>query len=109
LKLLFDLNLSPRLVTRLADLFPDSSHVQDLGLGEAVDDAVDHARHNGFCIVSKDEDYNDFSLVRGSPPKVIWLLIGNCTTDEIETLIRSNHGEILAFEADPHVGTLALG
>ena len=68
LKLLFDQNLSPRLVTRLADPFPDSSHVQDLGLGEAVDDAVwDHARHNGFCIVSKDEDYNDFSLAARQP------------------------------------------
>ena len=37
-------------------------------------------RVNGFAIVSKDADYNSLSVVRGSPPKVIWLLLGNCTT-----------------------------
>lgn len=81
MKLLFDQNLSPKLVARLADLFPDSVHVQSLGLDSADDNQIwEHARLNGFAIVSKDEDYNNLSVVRGSPPKVIWLQLGNCTT-----------------------------
>ena len=110
MRLLFDQNLSPRLVERLADLFPGSSHVLSAGLDVASDDAVwEYARLNGYCIVSKDEDYNDYSIVRGSPPKVLWLLLGNCTTDDVERLLRARTGEIAAFGADAVVGTLALG
>lgn len=74
MKLLFDQNLSPKLANRLADLFPDSSHVQSGGLDCASDERVwEYALRNGFAIVSKDEDYNNLSVLRGSPPKVIWL------------------------------------
>ena len=48
MKLLFDQNLSPKLMNLLADLFPDSSHVQSEKLECASDDQVwDHARLNG--------------------------------------------------------------
>jgi len=40
MKLLFDQNLSPTLVMRLADLFPDASHVQAIDLDCASDDRV---------------------------------------------------------------------
>jgi predicted nuclease of predicted toxin-antitoxin system len=80
-KLLFDRNLSPKLVALLADLFPHSCHVQTAGL-DCVDDVRgwDFARLNGYAIVTKDEDYNNLSVLRGCPPKVIWLQLGNCTT-----------------------------
>jgi Domain of unknown function (DUF5615) len=39
-RLLLDQNLSPRLVRALADLFPGSTHVRDVGLSRATDDAV---------------------------------------------------------------------
>jgi predicted nuclease of predicted toxin-antitoxin system len=109
MKLLFDQNLSPKLVTRLADLFPDSVHVQSAGLDCATDDHIwDHARHNGFAIVSKDEDYNNLSVMRGTPPKVIWLQLGNCTTTQVEAVFRARFADIKAFEKDPSVGTLVL-
>ena len=74
MKLPCDQNLSPKLVNRLADLFPGSSHVQSVGLDGAEDVQVwEHARLNGLAIVSKDADYNNFSVLWGSPPKVIWL------------------------------------
>ena len=48
MKLLLDQNLSPRLVARLADLFPDSQHVSYVGLDRASDRAVwDYARDHG--------------------------------------------------------------
>ena len=40
MKLLFDQNLSPRLLPALADIFPNSNHVRNVGLGRADDDAV---------------------------------------------------------------------
>ena len=71
MKLLFDQNLSPKLVNRLADLFPDSCHVQSAALDCADDNQIwEHARQNGLAIVTKDEDYNNLSVIRGSPPKV---------------------------------------
>jgi predicted nuclease of predicted toxin-antitoxin system len=109
LKLLFDQNLSPKLVNRLTDLFPGSSHVHSVGLDCASDDQVwEHARLNGFAIVTKDEDYNNLSVVRGSPPKVLWLQLGNCTTAHVEAVFRARLADIEAFERDPSVGTLVL-
>src|SRR6185437_16029378 len=109
MKLLFDQNVSPKLVNRLADLFPGSSHVQSAGLDCASDDQIwEYARQNGFAIVTKDEDYNNLSVVRGSPPKVIWLQFGNCTTVHLEAVFRARFADIEAFEIDPSVGTLVL-
>ena len=109
MKLLFDQNLSPKLVHRLADLFPDSSHVQAEGLDRATDDQIwEHARSNGFAVVTKDEDYNNLSVLRGTPPKVLWLQLGNCTTARVEAVFRSRFADIKAFEKDPSVGTLVL-
>lgn len=109
MKLLFDQNLSPKLVNRLGDLFPGSSHVQSVGLDSADDDQVwEHARLNGFAIVSKDADYNNLSVLRGSPPKVIWLQLGNCTTAQVEAAFRAHVADIEVFEKDASVGTLVL-
>jgi hypothetical protein len=47
-KLLFDENLSHRLVSKLADLFPDSTHVRDVGLKSMDDPLVwDFAKSSG--------------------------------------------------------------
>jgi len=46
--------------------------------------------------------------VRGSPPKVLWVQLGNCTTAQVEALFRARFAEIEAFENDPSVGTLVL-
>ena len=109
MKLLFDQNLSPKLASRLADLFPGSTHVQTAALDCADDDRVwGYARLNGFAIVSKDADYNTLSVLRGSPPKVIWLQLGNCTTAQVEAAFRSHFADIEVFERDPIAGTLAL-
>lgn len=110
MKLLFDENLSPKLVKCLADLFPGSTHVETVGL-DATDDVKvwEFARRETYAIVTKDEDFGTISVLRGVPPKIIWLQIGNCTTAKVESAIRSRFAEIAAFEQDPSVGTLVLG
>ena len=83
MKLLIDQNLAPRLARDLADIFPDSAHVRDLGMAAAPDQTIwDHAKEEGFVIVSKDNDFQHMSFVLGPPPKVIWIRRGNCSVQE---------------------------
>jgi predicted nuclease of predicted toxin-antitoxin system len=71
LKLLFDANLSPKLVGRLAELFPESVHVFDTGLARFTSDETiwEYARSNGFVIVTADSDFLGLAEERGSPPQ----------------------------------------
>ena len=109
MKLLFDQNLSPRLVDGLSDVYPDASHVSIVGLDAAYDDAVwTYARANNYIIVTKDADFGDLGVLRGFPPKVIWLRLGNCTTHQIEKSLRVHYVTVEAFCADPVVGILTL-
>ncbi|MBI4625067.1 MAG: DUF5615 family PIN-like protein [Verrucomicrobia bacterium] len=109
MKLLFDENLSPALPARLATLFQDSDHVRNLGLARAPDTLVwQHALEHGFIIVSKDEDFHHLSFLRGAPPKVIGLSLGNCSTARLEKLLRERAGEIAAFAADSTAAFLPL-
>lgn len=109
MKLLFDENLSPALSRLIADLFPNSVHVRDVGM-KATDDPIvwDYAKDNDFMIVSKDADMHDLSLVFGNPPKVVWLRLGNCSTRQVEELLRLDFDVIKLFYADENVSLLVL-
>ena len=101
MKLLFDQNLSPRLVAAVADVFPGSAHVRDIGLARADDAAVwSVARDQGYAIVSKDSDFHLRSFVEGHPPKVLWVQVGNCTTADIEARLCGNARELTRFLLD---------
>ncbi|HEY7022854.1 MAG TPA: DUF5615 family PIN-like protein [Ktedonobacterales bacterium] len=107
--LLFDQNLSPRLANRLADLFLGAQHVAQIGLDRASDLAVwEYARTHDCALVTKDADFNDLSVLRGSPPKVLWLRLGNCTPNDIEQTLRRAHSEVVAFLGDPTLSILEL-
>jgi predicted nuclease of predicted toxin-antitoxin system len=109
MKLILDENLSPSLVARLADLFPGSTHVVSLGLGNTDDGVIwDFAKKEGFTITSKDSDYVDRGMQEGPPPKVIAITLGNCTTGQIESLLRMRIAAIRAFAADPQEAILFL-
>src|SRR3990172_4181087 len=107
---LLDQNLSPRLTSLPADLFPNSVHVRDVGLQRADDLTVwSHARTHGLVIVSKDADFRQMSFLLGHPPKVVLVRLGNCSTAEIANLICTNTDAIGAFVQDEEAGFLALG
>ena len=102
MKLLFDHNLSHKLIRRLADVFPVSTQTGLLHFSRAADEVIwQHARNQGFTVVTLDKDFADLALLRGSPPKIIWLRCGNSTVMEVERLLRLNLAAILRFETSP--------
>ncbi len=109
MKLLFDENLSHRLAEKLSDLFPGSTHVRFVGLESAEDPKVwELAVKDDFVIVSKDSDMHDRSLLFGFPPKVIWVRLGNCSTRQVEALIRLEVSRIAEFIGDDFASFLTL-
>lgn len=98
MKLLFDQNISHRILPLLADIYPDAAHVREFALKDAMDRSIwDFAAVNGWAIISKDGDFHQFSLLFGAPPKIIWLRVGNRTTGELAQLLRSKRDDIKAF------------
>ncbi len=109
MRLLFDQNLSPRLVAALDDLFPGSTHVRSVGLVGAVDELIwAYALQNGFTILSKDKDFVEMSVRLGAPPKVISLRLGNTSTRFVEAVLRDAAHEIEAFLAEPNLNMLSI-
>jgi predicted nuclease of predicted toxin-antitoxin system len=107
--LLFDQNLSRRLPALLAAEFPGAEQVIAAGLSTADDRAVwAYAAAHGLAIVSKDSDFAQLSSTLGSPPKVIWLRIGNGPTRDVVALLRARVADVQAFLADPTADVLEL-
>lgn len=110
MRLLFDENLSARLAHALADAYPESAHLADVDLLGAPDETVwRHAAAYGFVLVTKDEDFQRLSVVRGPPPKVVWIRLGNCATADVARLLRLRHDDVARFVAHEDAAFLALG
>lgn len=101
MKLLLDENLSRRLVPFLQHDFPGSSQVVLLGMESASDKEVWlRARADGYVVVTRDADFQELSLVWGSPPQVIRLRTPNQTRAAVLKLLLDNKASILeALEA----------
>jgi predicted nuclease of predicted toxin-antitoxin system len=108
-KLLFDENLSPTLVKGLHAEFPQSEHVFNVGLGSAPDlDIWRHAEMHGFIIVTKDYDFEALSALRGSPPKLVLVKVGNATTRQVEDVLRRSAESIRLFGENPQRSCLIV-
>lgn len=98
MKLLLDENLSDRIIARIDDLYPDSTHVKTLGLTNTDDKIIwEYAKSNNLIIVSKDSDFHQRSLLYGYPPKFIYLRIGNSPTSRIIQILRDSFDIIRQF------------
>lgn len=109
MKLLFDENLSPKLLKKVSSLFPGSEHLENAGLGSAEDRLVwEYALNHDFIIVTRDSDFNDLSVIHGYPPYVVWIRCGNCTTANIADTIIQNSQDILDFVTSGKHGIVIL-
>lgn len=81
-----------------------------LGLAGASDESIWQAAIQRQCtLVTKDEDFHRLSILRGAPPKVIWMRLGNCTTSDIENLLRRHFDEVVQFVLHQEATFLELG
>ena len=108
--LLFDENLSYRLVAELSDLYPRCAHVRHIGLLGATDETIwDYAIHHDMIITTKDADFYQRSMLRGAPPKIIWIQIGNGSTAQVAMVLRREFPVIQQFLQDSEAAFLRLG
>ena len=80
-----------------------------MGLLGTSDLAIWQYAQGSNYVVTKDQDYHRLSVLYGPLPKVIWIGLGNCATDEIVRLLRARRDDIEAFRQDEESGFLALG
>lgn len=113
MKILLDQNISFRVIKGIQDLFPLARQVRELGIENYSDRKIwEFAMKEDYSIVTFDSDFYDLNLVLGTPPKIIWLRIGNATTDDIIQLFRQNSELIKEFLTNPdfsQLGCLEIG
>jgi len=109
MKLLVDQNLSPRLVERLGDPYPGSTHVRQEELKRGTDREIwEFAEEFGYTIVTKDSDFNEMVVAWGAPPDVVWVRLGNCTTDAIERALRASSDQLEMLDDSEEIGLLEI-
>lgn len=109
MKLLLDHNLSHKLVRRLEDLYPASTQTRLLGFGRTGDAEIwFYARTHDYILVTKDRDIPNLAVLRGAPPKIVWLRIGNCSVEAMEAVLRRNYAAIERLVEDQEQIVLEL-
>lgn len=109
MKLLFDQNISRRLLRDIDVAFPGSQHVANVNLTTESDENIwKFAADHGFVVISKDSDFFHRAILRGHPPKVIHLRVGNCSTRHIKNMLMGNASLIYEFISDPMESLLIL-
>ncbi|MGY6561751.1 MAG: DUF5615 family PIN-like protein [Luteibaculaceae bacterium] len=101
MKILFDQNISFRIIKNLKDVWPEAKQVRELDLENKTDKEIwNFAKDNGFAIATFDSDFFDLSNLFGIPPKIIWLRFGNRNTKVLTSLLLSKTNLIKDFLTD---------
>lgn len=98
MKILFDQNISFRLINKIIAQFPDAKQVRQLGIENYSDIEIwEYAKQNEYSIITFDADFLDISSLKGHPPKIIWLRFGNTSTDVLAGLLTAKYEIIKEF------------
>jgi predicted nuclease of predicted toxin-antitoxin system len=109
MRLLFDQNISFRVVKQLKTTFPEVTGVRESGLVNADDYEIwEYARQNNYTVVSFDKDIPDIGSVKGYPPKIVWLRTGNMSNQAILALFLDHAEQFAAFIANEKNGCLMV-
>lgn len=101
MKILFDQNISHRVLKLVEKAFPDARHVRDFNHQFSTDRQIwNFAKQEGFALLTFDADFNDLALLNGIPPKIIWLRVGNTLTKNLADVLNNREEQILAFLTD---------
>lgn len=109
MKLLFDQNISHRILRHLPEQFHNSTSVKNEGLINADDRTIwEFARQNGYIIVTQDSDFNDLNSLYGFPPKIIWIRTGNLSTNQFVDILNVYVLDIEKFLNDDNFGCFEI-
>lgn len=109
MRLLLDQNLSRKLIKQIEDAYPYSCHLTSVLPESSTDREIWlFAEANDFVIVTKDDDFEQRSVLLGHPPKVIWIRLGNCRTADVASLLLNSKNIIHAFGDDKEKSILPI-
>ena len=109
MKLLFDQNISFRIIKILNNKFPGAAQIRELHLENSSDFEIwNYAKRYDYCIVTFDADFSNFSSLYGHPPKIIWLRTGNTKTLYIANLLIQKEELIKVFLDDADISCLEI-
>lgn len=109
MKLLFDQNISHKILKLLPEKYSDSTTVKNEGLINAPDREIwEFAKRNGYIIVTQDSDFNDLNLLYGFPPKIIWIRTGNLKTKALIDILINHSDEFYKFVDDRNYGCFEI-
>lgn len=97
MKLLFDENLSPRLCSLLGDIFPGSVSVLAQLAGATDEQVLAWASRANFLLTTKDSDFVDKVGFQEAGAKIVWVRLGNCTTESVHLILRNSFERISIF------------
>lgn len=106
---MFDQNISPRILVQIEAEFPESTHVRFESLTDASDmEIFNYARSSAFTIVTFDSDFVDLNILRGIPPRIVWLKTGNLSTINVALILKQNSAVIRDFILNSENGVLEI-
>lgn len=109
MRLLFDENISHKILSMLPVGFDGSTSVKKEGLISASDrDIWQFAKVNHYIIVTQDADFHNFSILNGFPPKIIWIRTGYPRTKDIANILKESYVELSNFEIDDRIGCFEI-
>jgi len=109
MRLLFDQNISHRILKLIPENYAHSSTIKQEGLINTPDREIwEFAKTNGFVIVTQDSDFNDLSTLYGFPPKIIWIRTGNLKTQAIADILNDYSDEIIKFMENNNFGCFEI-
>ncbi len=110
MKLLFDANISWRIVKLLESDFSNCFHCNDIPVIQPAKDIDiwNFAKENSYTIVTHDDDFEKLILIKSAPPKVIILKTFNLNTKQIAEKIIDKKKTIDLFTSDDELMILEI-
>lgn len=109
MRLLFDQNISFRVVKQLQVNWPEFTHVSHCKLIDAPDNVIwAHAKQSNYCIVTHDDDFDDLFILYCFPPKVVKLKTGNLSNNQTVMIINKHAETIQQFLNNSDEGFLTI-
>lgn len=68
----------------------------------------EYAKNNELTIVTFDSDFYEWMLLKGYPPKIVWLRMGNSNTDIIANVLNERSQALIEFSKDEELGLIEI-